>query len=50
MNVQRKIIQPIKQTIPYGYNKPDIYVRIEKEREKQKKIKKLTRSSELKII
>ena len=51
MNAQKKIIfQPKKQNITYGYNKPDIYLRVEKERERQKKIKKFTRKNELKII
>ena len=51
MNAQKKIIfQPKKQNIIYGYNKPDIYLRVEKERERQKKIKKFTRKNELKII
>ena len=50
MNVQRKIIQPIKQNVSYGRGKPDIYMRIEKEREKLKNIEKLTKRNELKII
>ena len=52
MNVHKVITQPIKQNITYGQGqgKPDIYIRIEKEREKLKNIKKLTRRNELKII
>ena len=50
MNAQRKIIQPIKQNASYGRGKPDIYMRIEKEREKLKNIEKLTKRNELKII
>ena len=52
MNVHKAITQPIKQNIAYGQvqGKPDIYMRIEKERERLKNIKKLTRRNELKII
>ena len=52
MNVHNAITQPIKQNIAYGQGpgKPDIYMRIEKERERLKNIKKLTRQNELKII
>ncbi len=52
MNVQKKVIQPVKQTMAYGpiSGKPDIYMRIDKERERLRNIKKFTRQSELKII
>jgi hypothetical protein len=49
MNVPKKYIKPMKQTIPYG-GKQDIYIRIEVERERIKNIKKLTKKNELKLI
>ena len=49
MNVSKNYIKPMKQTISYS-SKPDIYMRIEHEREKIKNIKKLTRKNELKLI
>ena len=50
MNAQKKAIQPVKRIISYGQGKPDIYVRIDKERDRLKNIKKFTRQNELKII
>ena len=51
MNVQKKRVQPVKKVISYGLGeKPDIYMRIDKERERLKNIKNFTRQSELKII
>ena len=49
MNVPKNYIKPMKQTISYT-GKPDIYMRIEHEREKIKNIKKLTKKNELKLI
>jgi hypothetical protein len=49
MDVPKKYIKPMKQTIPYG-GKQDIYIRIEVERERIKNIKKLTKKNELKLI
>ena len=35
MNVQKKKVQPVKKPMPYGLGeKPDIYMRIDKERER----------------
>ena len=51
MNVQKTYIKPMKQTISSYYGgKQDIYIRAEREREKNKNIKKLTRKNELKLI
>ena len=50
MNIQKRVIQPIRQNMSYGLGKPDIYTRIDKEREKLKNIKIFTRQNELKII
>ena len=36
MNIQKKVIQLIKQKNSYGLGKPDIHTRIDKEREKLK--------------
>ena len=49
MKVPEKYIKPMKQVIPYG-KKPDIYMRIEIEREKIKNIRLLTKKNELKLI
>ena len=52
MNLQKKYLIPNKQNVSlihYG-GKQDIYMRIELERERIKKIKKLTRKNELKLI
>ena len=53
MNLPKKYIRPIPvpQNVPLPYGgKQDIYMRIELERERIKKIKKLTRKNELKLI
>jgi len=53
MNIPKKYTKPIpvQQTIPLPYGgKQDIYMRIELERERIKKIKNLTRKNELKLI
>ena len=50
MNIQKKVIQPIKQNNSYGLGNPDIYIRIDKEREKLKNIKIFIRQKGLKII
>ena len=53
MNIPKKYIKPIpmQQNIPLPYGgKQDIYMRIELERERIKKIKNLTRKNELKLI
>ena len=49
MNVPQKYIKPMKQTIYYD-RKPDIYMRIEIEKERIKNIRLLTKKNDLKLI
>ena len=53
MNVQKRLIQPMNQKMShksYESGMPNMYIRVEKEKERLKKIKKFTKKSELKII
>jgi hypothetical protein len=50
MNVQKKKVQQSRQVASYGPGRPDIYNRVEKERERLKNVEILTRRNELKII
>ena len=50
MNVQRKKVQQIRQNVSYGPGRPDMYARVEKERERLKNIESVTRRNELKIM